>query len=279
MKKLLLSILLVAAASSGLRAQVYLSDTFSYSNGDLTNVSSLKWTSHSGTTPLNVVNGQAFIQQADATTGRQDDNSLLMLSGSPVTFIPDGNANNNDNFLYSSYDVNFSALPSSTLGSYFGHFKTDGASQFYARVGANTAGAAAGTFRLVIANGNWSTTTPPVSFAQDLSLGITYTVVSRFNLDTKISTLWVNPVDETSASVSAADTFTFSGNLDSYALRQGTSTGTPTGAPGDLTVDNLLIGRTFADVLPIPEPSTFALLGIGGLAVLLRRRSHRKQAL
>ncbi len=278
MKKILLSLLFVASLTTASQAQVLLSDTFTYANGDLTNVSSLKWTSHSGTNtlPLNVVNGQAFIQQADATQGRQDDNSLLRLNGNAVTFTNNGSGA----VLYSSYDVNFSALPNNTLGSYFGHFKTDGSSQFYARVGANTAGAAAGTFRMVIANANWSVANPPTSFAQDLSLGITYKVVSRFNVDTKISTLWVNPVDENSTSVSAADTFTFSGNLNSYALRQGTSGAAATppgvGAPGDVNVDNLIIGQTFADVVAsVPEPSTYALLGMSGLAFLLRRRNAK----
>ncbi|MFT6793188.1 MAG: hypothetical protein ACJAR1_001178 [Rubritalea sp.] len=36
--------------------------------------------------------------------------------------------------------------------------------------------------------------------------------------------------------------------------------------------DELRIGATYADVTPVPEPTTTALLGLGGLALILRRR-------
>ena len=36
--------------------------------------------------------------------------------------------------------------------------------------------------------------------------------------------------------------------------------------------DEIRIGDTFADVAGIPEPSSSALLGLGGLALILRRR-------
>jgi len=37
-------------------------------------------------------------------------------------------------------------------------------------------------------------------------------------------------------------------------------------------VDEIRIGTTFSDVAPVPEPGTLALLGSGGLLLLLRRR-------
>lgn len=39
-----------------------------------------------------------------------------------------------------------------------------------------------------------------------------------------------------------------------------------------ITYDELRLGETLADVTPVPEPTTMALLGIGGLGALLRRR-------
>ena len=37
-------------------------------------------------------------------------------------------------------------------------------------------------------------------------------------------------------------------------------------------VDEIRFGATLADVTPVPEPSTTALIGLGGLALILRRR-------
>lgn len=44
---------------------------------------------------------------------------------------------------------------------------------------------------------------------------------------------------------------------------------------GDFLVDNLLIGTTWADVTPVPEPSTLALAGLGMLGLAFARRMRR----
>jgi hypothetical protein len=272
MKTLMLGAVAFAAAISVGQAQVYLQENFNYPDGRLADQPGAGWTIHStGATPLNVVSGAVFVHQPDGTSSREDAYHLLTENGTPVAF-----PSTDPIALYARFDVTFSALPSGPLGSYFAHFRTDAGSQFYGRVGANVANAAPGTFRLSLANAAWSATAG-VQWAQDLSLGVSYTVVERLDFATKTSTLWLNPVDESSPSITATDSITWSGNLSSYALRQGTSPGAA-GAegPGDITVDNLVVARTFAEATAVPEPHEYALLlfGLAGLGYW-HRRSQR----
>ena len=51
-------------AATQANATVYFSDTFSYSDGPITNVSGGVWTGFSGTSPVNVSNGEAIVSQA-----------------------------------------------------------------------------------------------------------------------------------------------------------------------------------------------------------------------
>jgi hypothetical protein len=211
------------------------------------------------------------------STGAEDVNRLLSTSFNPVV--------DNVTKLYAAFTVNFSALPVSTgtdrAGSYFAHFKTGALNEYYARVGANLDGAAPGTFRLAVANENW-TSAATTEYPQDLSLGVTYEVVVRLDLATDQSTLWVAPfmapLVEDSYSVTATDTLTYAagGSINAFALRQGTSgIGANQGAPGILSLDNLRIATSFAELQIIPEPSPLALLGLGGAALLMWRRRPR----
>jgi hypothetical protein len=244
-------------------AQIVLTDNFDYPDGALGS----PWVIHSGSVPLNVVSGRAFINQADATGGGADLNRLFSTTFDPTT--------DNTTSLYAAFTVNFSALPfagsTNAFGSYFAHFKSSTANEFYARVGATTEGAAAGAFRLSIANETWNSAAT-MEHPTDLFLGTTYQVVMRLSLGTDQATLWINPLNESSTSVTATDAISFpaGGLINAFALRQGTS-GTPSdAAPGALYLDNLLVGTTFASV--IPEPSSFALLALGLGAWILRRR-------
>jgi hypothetical protein len=269
MKKILLSLPLLAAVT--LPAQVYLNETFSYADGPLTNVSGQAWAIHSGTIDLNVVSGAAFIHQNDVAANREDVNRLLNTTFDATT--------DNTSKIYGSFSINYSSLPitGNSDGSYFAHLKSSAAGEFYARIGANTVGAAAGTFRLAVANeGGYATgLSTPVEYTVDLSLNTTYQVVFRYDLATDQTTLWVNPTDESSFSVTALDAVSYAaGTINAYALRQGT---TGTGAPGDLALDNLIIGGTFADVTTVvPEPSTYAFVGMGLAAFWFMTR--RRQA-
>ncbi len=123
--------------------------------------------------------------------------------------------------LYSRFTVNFTQLPRGSGGGYFAPYKATGTVNYRARVFAMTNGAAPGKFRLGISNGGFNT----VNFPQDLDLNTPYTVVTRYNVGTGASTLWINPIAPGSPSVSATDPAT-PVDIWNYCFRQdGTSGG------------------------------------------------------
>jgi hypothetical protein len=255
---------LALAGATATHAQL-LTDSFSYSNGDITTVSSGNWVAYSaGTTKLNVSNGAAIINQSD-TTGNKEDVSRAI----GTTFSTTANT-----VAYVGFDATWSALPSNSNGSYFAVFSASplNTSTFFGRIGADLDGAASGKFRITVANANWSTGNT-AEFQQDLSLNTTYHVVVRYDLVAKQTTLWVNPASSASTSVTATDTVANQVDITAFNLRQGVSS--TTGAPGVIAIDNLAIGTDFNGVNPVPEPGAYAALFAGGLATfaLLRRRA------
>lgn len=104
------------------------------------------------------------------------------------------------------------------------------------------------------------------------TLGATVELVGKIEFNTsgvnESITLWVNPTDvETSAiSLSRTDydvgwvtpTHVTAGN---FVLGSGTG-----------VIDDIVLGTTWWDVSAVPEPSSAALLGLGGLALIFRRR-------
>lgn len=129
-------------------------------------------------------------------------------------------------------------------------------------------GGLAGTFRLGM-NAN-AAGSPTAIFGSDLTTGVWYTAVLKVDQTAAANdkvTLWVNPTLESDTSVSATGTLA---NLaiSTVAFRQATT-------EGRVNIDNLVIGDSFAAV--IPEPSTLSLIGFGVLSLVAfaRRRSSR----
>jgi endonuclease/exonuclease/phosphatase family metal-dependent hydrolase len=227
-KVCLLWLALLLFALRGFSATI-LFDSFNYSNGSLITNSGFLWSAHSGTTgQTQVISGRAQLSL------NQGEDVHANLAGAPYST---GN-------LYASFTVNFTSLPrGGTSGGYFAHF---GSSTFRARIFGTTNGAAAGTFRIGVAN---AATAFSAVITNNLSLNNDYVIVVRYNAGSPATTIWLNPAaeSETVNSAAATDSTSFSA-ISAFSLRQDGSSG----AIGVLTFDNLVVGTTFNDVIPAP---------------------------
>jgi hypothetical protein len=208
---------------------VLIDEPFSYPDGTRLTLST-PWLNHSGSNNQTVVNGgKVFLAETNTEDlNHEFTNGIVLFPNSGV-------------ILYSSFKVNFSGLPSSG-GDYFAHFKDDGTLNFRGRVFSSSQGSPAGQFRLGVANGAGSVSTNSLH-PTFLTTNVTYTVVTRFNIGTEETTLWINPASESSTSVTAADAaapiIVFS-----FALRQANNIGV-------LTLDDLKVGTQFTDVATV----------------------------
>ena len=222
-------------AASLTRADVILSESFSYTDGSLVSVSGGTWVHHSpsgsSTGEVQVVSGRAFLSQ----TNGEDVNAQL--SGAPYFAT-------NDIVFYASFIVNFRSLPTGNNGSYFGHFKDNGTG-FRDKIFVATNGAASGTFRLGLANADNSVASGLL--ATNLSLNTDYVVVTRYVLSNATSTLWLNPGSETDPSITATDATTTI-TVSAFALREATGM-------GSLFLDNLVVSTSFSDVISNLPPT------------------------
>ena len=217
-------------------------DNFDRADGSLTGTAPTPgpggaWTDHSGTTgDLLLSGGEAVLQLGG---GSEDTHTLF--------------AGQTTGQLEASFDVtvNDDAPITGTDFEYFAHFMTEGSNNFRSRLDI-VAATAAGDYTFGIASGS---STAEATFSTDFSYGVAVPVVLGFDLDTGIGSLTIGGTTISGTGILLGE------NLDSFALRQsGSSSGE------SISVDNLIV--------TIPEPSTLALLGFGGLMAFLRR--HRR---
>lgn len=226
MKNLVPTLLVFWFGAAPVNAALLLEDAFNYPDGALVDVSTNGWAHHSGAVTGEVLVAAGRVLLSEANT--EDVNALL--AGQPYP------ASGLTNVFYSSFTMRFTTLPSAA-GTYFAHFKDSG-SGFRARIWALTGGAAAGKFRLGISS--VSGLVISVTNAADLSLNTDYLVVTRLLNSNSVATLWINPASENDAGVSTgegASAFAVSG----CAFRESSG-------EGALSVDNLKVGTSFADV-------------------------------
>ena len=221
---------LIAAATflPSVRADILLSDSFTYPDGSITANSGGKWATHSGTA------GQAAVLGGVLNLSeKQSEDINSTLTGAPI-------AKDSGAVLYAGFKVTFSGLPSGT-GTYFAHFKDNGTSNFRGRLFASTTGAAAGSLRLGVS----SASATPTLLGTDLAIGTTYQVVLKLDVNSAAATLWVNPAAESDPNVVSADTGAALA-ISTFAFRESLSSGNGMGV---LTVDDLTVATTFVEAL------------------------------
>ncbi len=219
-------LLLTCLALQTTCGSVIFSDNFAYPDGPVTTAPGTLWSDFSGGGSNNevlVVSGRLQI-----SSSRSEDVSAPLI-GQPY-------ATNSGVTIYASFMVNFSGLPG--VGTYFAEYN---ATSSRCRIWATTTGAASGAFHLSIGNYTGATAISG-QLTNDLVLNSNYTVVTRYDTGSGLSTIWLNPSAETNISVTATDSPS-PGNITTIAFRQASSEGT-------MFIDNLLVGTTFADVTP-----------------------------
>jgi hypothetical protein len=201
-------------------------ERFDYPDGSVTTNSSFRWNTHSGgvgqTGQTQVVQGKLLLSGAQS----EDINAFFNSS-----YAPSGGW-----ILYARFTVNFSSRPASAAGDYFAHFRNTGIS-FGGRVFATTNGAASEKLRLGIAN---NTGSPSAILPVDLETNRVYTVITRYNVGTGQSTLWVDPGSENDLGATATDP-SFPFEVFAYAFRQSAGI-------GSMTIDDLKVGASFSEV-------------------------------
>ena len=195
-------------------------DYFSYDNsGALDSVASGFWNHLTGNY------GQLQVGSGSATVDMQDNSENLQaqLLGAPYY-------TNSGAVLYASFTVNMnSAKMPYTNGTYLALFN-DGSGvtgNYECRVVAATNGAAPGYYRLGINNFGANAASGQM-FPQDLLPGSSYVVVVSLVLSNGYSTLWINPTNQASQSVTdttAAPAATNLYNISDFELRESGSSG------------------------------------------------------
>ncbi len=240
----------VAASAN---ATILVHEEFTHADGNLVGKTPTPgpgdtWAAHSGAgaMPVQVSSGAITLNQGSGS--REDVNTGF-----------GGTAAGAGDVFYAAYDVAVSGASATSV--YFAMFM-EGTSFFNARVWV-TAPTAGGDYRFAISNDNSITDADGEVFTGDLTFGTTYRVVTSYDYDAGVGTLWLNPVNSGSPSISASDPG-FSDEVHTFAFRQA-------GGDSSQVIDNLCVGTSFDEAnLCIPEPVSVALLGLGGL--MLRRR-------
>ncbi len=247
-----LACVIILALAPLAQAETFMADSFSYSDGQLTdsnlgglpgdNVGGGNWVAHSGDT---------FDDNVDIIGGAAE---LLNSGSEDVNRAANATMGAGDKWYYAAQvTVNdMRANPSSEAlnNDYFTHFK-DGAFGFRGRTYVDVPNASSTTtftFGMSATSGGQFD-----KWATDLSFGTQYTIVTEYDFDTGDTRLWVDPADinstfiaDTSALNPGRNTNSPLTAINSLGMRQDFIGGTPN---NQVLVDSVSIGNSFADAL------------------------------
>jgi hypothetical protein len=231
LKKLLLlavASLLIASVGS---ATVLISEDFSYADGSL--IANPPWFNHSGTAgDLLVASGQAVVQHG------------IPSEDATHPFTPTGGD------LYYAFDFSVDDLGeviSGTDHEYFAHFKDDGFG-FRARLDVQ-APQGGGDYTVGLSTIG---STGDVTWPADMTYGVVYRVIVRYNQDDNTSQLWIDATLDSDLSISGIDQPDPGIPITGFALRQSDSDLNET-----VRVDNLIVSGDCADVFGVCGPVVF----------------------
>ena len=222
-KRFLVALVACAFVVGNASAAVLVSDNFDYPDGSL--VPNGGWVSHSGVAgDLQVVSGAVVVQH-----GAPSEDANLGFAG------VSGNV---------YFGIDFVVTASDTIPGidteYFAHFMTAGTFNFAARLDV-VAAPGGGDYSVGIASDE---STADAIWPTDLVFGVSYRAVVRYDQDNNIAELWIDAAVEGDASILGEDRADPGDPIDAFALRQSDSDLNET-----VTVDNLCVGSTFADVV------------------------------
>ena len=236
-------LLLAAQLALCLRLQgaLWIHETFPYADGPLVQVASEVWSHYSGTSnQMRVAQGRVLLAE------NLSEDAQVFLPGRPHT----------NGVLYVRFTVNFSRLPSGG-GGCFALLKDAGVNNNRACLYATTMDARPGHYRVGVRL--TGVTAPLYASYHPLSCapGAEQVVVLRYQLNPPAATLWLNPAGEQDAALELPPDGTAPLAIHAFALRQSLAGGN---GMGELTLDGLRIGPTFAEVATSGAPPTLSAI-------------------
>ncbi len=247
MRKAMAVVLASFLVASSATATVMVYETFSHPDGDLVGKTPEiggTWVAHSGSgsSPVQVSSGKAVLAQGSGS--REDVN------------VPTGYTMGSGDKWYAGFDL---VNTGGNTNACFAHFMQN-ASNWSARtfIAPPDAGV---TGDYVLGMGTSASNPPSVKSTVGLTYGTTYRVVIAYDYNTKVSELWIDPVSEASPKITLSESYSTA--HVAFGLRQGAGNSTQ-------TIDNLIVGTTFAEVVPEPA-AALLMLGLGCLMAIRRR--------